>query len=720
MPWVYLLFFVSGCPALIYQIIWQRALFAIYGTNIQSVTIVVSAFMLGLGLGSFLGGQISRIQRLPTVLIFGVVELGIGAYGLASLWLFQYVGSHTATLPMFAVGMLAFILVLLPTVLMGGTLPFLVAYLVRISRNVGASVGMLYFVNTLGSAFACFLCALYTMRLLGESGSVRLAATLNILVGLSALVAGSLSRRGDPDEAAPAEQSDGPGALLPFPLAMVIVGVSGFISLCNELLWYRACAFTTASRAYAFALLLGAYLEGIAFGSLFAKAACSRKTANPHSHLRLLAGLLGAASLLSFAVVPVMARLWQGTAFAAALPVVIVAAGLSGIIFPLATHIAVAPDHRAGSRMSYLYLSNIVGSTAGTALVGLILMDHFNTREMSILVLVMGLVMAAAVYSRTCSPRSRMLAWGGAAAVAAVLILASGAIFDTIYERMLYKGLYRGDEMRFARLVESRDGVIAVSADKTIYGGGAYDGRFNTSLVHDTNTLVRAYAIPAMHSAPRDVLMIGLSSGSWAQVIANNPAVEHLHIVEIDAAYLPLIRQYPEVESVLRNPKVSVEIDDGRRWLVRHPGRRFDLIVMNTTFNWRAHITNLLSVEFLRLAKQHLLPGGMLYYNTTDSQEVLLTGTSEFRYGLRVVNFLALSDRPLHIDREVWRKHLVDYRIDGRPVFDLTRAEDEKRLNAVLAMTDPASTSIEDAESIRHRCQGQRIITDDNMGTEWK
>src|SRR5579864_6831175 len=94
--WLYALFFCSGFPALLYQIVWQRALFAIYGTNIQSVTIVVSAFMLGLGLGSLTGGHISKFRKIPLLSIFGVLELGIGAYGIASLAIFRYVAQFSA------------------------------------------------------------------------------------------------------------------------------------------------------------------------------------------------------------------------------------------------------------------------------------------------------------------------------------------------------------------------------------------------------------------------------------------------------------------------------------------------------------------------------------------------------------------------------------------------------------------------------------------------
>src|SRR5690348_11634780 len=121
MLWIYVLFFLSGFPALIYQIVWQRSLFTIYGVNIESVTIVVSAFMLGLGIGSLAGGAVSRLPRLPTLAVFGAVELSIGAFGLASLHIFHLAGTATARSSLFVTGLVTFMLVLLPTTLMGGT-----------------------------------------------------------------------------------------------------------------------------------------------------------------------------------------------------------------------------------------------------------------------------------------------------------------------------------------------------------------------------------------------------------------------------------------------------------------------------------------------------------------------------------------------------------------------------------------------------------------------
>jgi hypothetical protein len=139
-----------------------------------------------------------------------------------------------------------------------------------------------------------------------------------------------------------------------------------------------------------------------------------------------------------------------------------------------------------------------------------------------------------------------------------------------------------------------------------------------------------------------------------------------------------------------------------------NPGRRFDLILMNTTFSWREHATNLLSVEFLRLARQHLLPGGVLYYNTTGSEEAQVIGVTVFPYGLRVGNFLAVSDSPLTIDASRLRKTLLEYRIDGRPVLDPAVPDDARRLDEITSLTRRfVATDGEDMRSRRSRLRSR-------------
>src|SRR5450755_1732188 len=137
MPWIYILFFSYGFPALIYQIVWQRALFSIYGLSIQSVTIVVSAFMLGLGLGSLAGGTLSKSTRVPPVILFALAELGTAVFGVMSLRLFRWVAGLTVRSSPSMIGLAAFLLILIPTLLMGATLPLLVEQVVRSSQNIG-------------------------------------------------------------------------------------------------------------------------------------------------------------------------------------------------------------------------------------------------------------------------------------------------------------------------------------------------------------------------------------------------------------------------------------------------------------------------------------------------------------------------------------------------------------------------------------------------------
>jgi hypothetical protein len=302
--------------------------------------------------------------------------------------------------------------------------------------------------------------------------------------------------------------------------------------------------------------------------------------------------------------------------------------------------------------------------------------------------------------------------------------MASSRLYGDLYERLQYKWDYSPTEP-FRYVVENRSGVITVAQDGTVFGNGIYDGAFNIDLIHDANNLFRVFAIDSFHAHPAEVLMVGLSSGSWAQVIANNSDVKHVTIVEINPGYLQLISHYPAVSSLLRNPKVSIVIDDGRRWLGAHPQSRFDLIVMNTTFHWRAQVSNLLSVEFLELVRQHLTREGIFYYNTTWSARALFTGAMVFPYSLRVANFLAVSDSPILVDKSRWEKRLTAYHIDGRLVFDPEDAAQQKRLVEVLALADTLTNpgagdpSMEPGDRLRRRLAGTRPITDDNMGTEW-
>jgi predicted membrane-bound spermidine synthase len=185
-------FILSGVSALIYQLVWQRALLMIFGSNVESVAMVVASFLMGLGMGSLVGGWVSKQERAPLVVLFGLTELGIAAYGIVSLDVFQWVNDHIAMPGGLLTGCLAFLLVFLPTLLMGSTLPLLVAQQVRAKASVGEAVSWLYFVNTLGAAIGAWMTAAWVMAKLGLSGSIRLAALCNASAAGIILVTGGI------------------------------------------------------------------------------------------------------------------------------------------------------------------------------------------------------------------------------------------------------------------------------------------------------------------------------------------------------------------------------------------------------------------------------------------------------------------------------------------------------------------------------------------------
>jgi spermidine synthase len=497
--------------------------------------------------------------------------------------------------------------------------------------------------------------------------------------------------------------------------ALGLAFLSGYIALSYEILWYRALSFQSEGEAPAFALMLGAYLSGLALGSLAIRRACRDGAAT--APFAILFRLTLGANLAGFLVVPVMAWMaTRGVSWKQGLWGVGLAAAGLGAIFPLLAHSWIEPDGRAGRRVSYIYLANILGSAAGSLLTGFVLMDHLTLGRAHVLLAFLGLGMSLLVL---CLDRRARRT--GAVAILTGLALACAFLgnrpFESVYEKLQFKTAFVPG-VRFAHVVETRSGVITVNQQGQIFGGGIYDGAFNTSLSDDKNAIIRCYALTELHPAPKEALMIGLSSGSWASVIARHPGLERLTIIEINPGYLRLIPQYPDVAGLLGDPRVRIEIDDGRRWLLRNAGRKFDLIVANATFHWRSNATNLLSREFLELVRSRLNEGGVYYYNTTGSDRVLKTGATVFRHALRVMHFLAVSDSPLRLDPGRLKEALLRYPRGSGTVLDRDRPADRK-LSAELV--EQLTLQLETRDLLLARVEGKGdVITDDNMGTEWE
>jgi spermidine synthase len=186
--------------------------------------------------------------------------------------------------------------------------------------------------------------------------------------------------------------------------------------------------------------------------------------------------------------------------------------------------------------------------------------------------------------------------------------------------------------------------------------------------------------------------------------------------VEVDPGHVTLLGFYPEVSGLTSNPKVSIEIDDIRRWLIRHPGEKFDVIIANPTFDWRANATSLLSVEYLELVRKHLNPGGIYFYNTTGVERVTRTATLVFPYAWRLGVMIAVSDSPFTPDLDRFRKELAEYCVGGRPALQLSDPADAAVFETVLRTV---GSGMEPRDSLVRRLAGLAPITDDNMGTEW-
>ena len=176
------IFFVSGFSALVYQVSWQRLLFTGFGVDLTSITLIISVFMMGLGVGAFFGGRIADRFSHNIILIFCMVELLIGVFGLASYHLILGLQSILVYTSLPVLAITTFFLLLLPTFLMGLTLPLLTGFFNQFIDNIGQSIGMLYFYNTLGAAMGALATGFILFNYLTLSQTIQVAAVGNIII----------------------------------------------------------------------------------------------------------------------------------------------------------------------------------------------------------------------------------------------------------------------------------------------------------------------------------------------------------------------------------------------------------------------------------------------------------------------------------------------------------------------------------------------------------
>lgn len=500
-----------------------------------------------------------------------------------------------------------------------------------------------------------------------------------------------------------------------FPFAALLLALLvGAVSLSQEIVWVRLANFMTAARPETFGVTLGCFLVGIAVGALIGKRIC-----NSGVDGALACGwmLLGSA-IFFLACLPLTGFIAVKEMYWPVGVLVALTAAIAGGVFPIVCQMADRAG-AAGQTISLVYLANIIGATAGSLITGFILLDLLPVHGVAVWVGIAGAASAIFAFAVARAPKGRKLA---GALAAPLLIIASIFLarphFDSLLERLQYKSEF-ADKKPFKYVYEGRSGVITIeegedSDPDIIYGGGIYDGRFAVD-PGSPNGIFRCHMIAALHRNPRKVLEIGLSSGSWTAALLRHEAVEELDVVEINKWYVDAIEKYPDQEAALKDPRLKLHIDDGRRWLrLTDESTKFDFILMNTTHHWRSHSSNLLSREFLELAKSRLTPEGVIYYNTTGSKEVLRTAAEVFEHVTMVSNFVAASSSPFDMSKEERRQQLLRFKeADGQPSFlrtDAFKDNLEELVNMDLPELGPAAR-----KSDQHP-----VVTDDNMATEYK
>lgn len=486
--------------------------------------------------------------------------------------------------------------------------------------------------------------------------------------------------------------------------ACLLSFLGGFLSLSIEVIYIRIMGFAFISLPQAFALTLALFLLGIAIGSLIGKRLCQREQASISNigKLFLLAGLLDVfALLLILSLGGIAIIMWA----------ILMTAIVRGIVFPVVHHLGTG-ENNSGIAISNVYFANVVGCTLSPILVGFYLFDVLNTQQSYVLIIALSFLVAFFCLKNK-----------GLRLITMLLFLGSMAgIFAP--EKLIHRLAIHSDA-RLETLIENKHGFIQVYDSleqkglKQVFGNNVYDGALNVDLINNANMIDRAYLLPVIAPEAKNILVIGLSTGSWVEVLTAVPTLENITVVELNPAYTKFAEFYPEMKHLLQDPRVNIITDDGRRWLARHPNRKFDYILMNTTWYWRAYSTNLLSQEFMTLARSHLNPNGFIAFNTTGFLDSFYTAKSVYPYAYLYKNFVIASLQPISAPtREMVQTTLgkMHWSYNNKPVFSSSSQLDLATEKLFETEFIPYSTL--DLPQILRR--SPEIITDINMIPEYK
>jgi spermidine synthase len=616
MPALLLLFFLSGLSSLVYQVVWLKHLTLLFGSTTPSVTAVLVAFMGGLSLGSWLAGRRAAAVRNP-VRWYGVLELGIGASALAVPALFAAASRVfvAAYAPAGGEGplldgvrlLLAALVFLVPTTLMGATLPLLAQFAERESAAVGRGTALFYGVNTLGAFAGVLASTFWAVPALGFAATAHLAAALNGVAGLGGLI---LGRPAAPPSPAPSGEAGAPS------VPAWLFAAMGFTSLGFEVFWSRLLAIHIGSNVYAYGLMLSSILAGIGAGSLVYRALLG-STRRPRFWLGAVEALLALSIglqalalgrlpnlLIRLSSLPWPSPQWQvfGSLFLGVGALLILPCLLMGLSFPLCVRLAAGGPADAGRAAGRVYAFNTLGAIAGAALAGLAVAPLLGTLRGFLAFGAVNALLAVVLLAG----RWR---WAGAAATAGLAALF--ALLDPLAP-FTEAGMYREPGTRILNSYEDATGVVMVVERPE--GMSLEINGVNVAGTSPDNMLIQKLQghLPlAFRPDARRVLHIGLGSGSTAHAVSLHP-VEEIRVAEISPGIARQAREnFAAINHrVLEDPRVAVTIADGRNYVLASP-RPFDLILSDSIHPKYRGNGFLYTRDYFTLVRRKLEPGGV-------------------------------------------------------------------------------------------------------------
>jgi spermidine synthase len=614
------LFFLSGASALTYQIVWLRELSLVFGVTVHAASAVLASFMGGLALGSWAGGRVADRVRSP-IRAFALIEIAIALTAMLVPTAFDQLGTLYAALHSRAPDDLtrltaarvlcSSIVLLVPTTLMGASLPILARFAAAQRQAAARRIGLLYATNTAGGIVGTVLAGYVLIGGIGIAATTRLAAAGNVLVGLCALLL-TRAARGESTALSIPETTDAAGVEPTHRshVVLAVVALAGFAGLALEVVWFRALTLFLPATTYAFTTMLATVLLGIAAGSAIAAARVERSR-DPAGALAWVQIATGVLVLLSMTALAYTYRAgWRTSGIIQACVVAMLpATTLMGATFPFAVRLWIGGRTATiGKRVGVIYAVNVCGAVAGSLAGAFVLLPWLGTRP--------SLIILAAAYTTggslllLASPAG-VRSPARAIPFAIALVAAAAVTLPDLYAAVL-KRRYGAAE----RLVFRAEGVQTTATvhyhaagHRILYLDGLHQA-------NDTDGMVRVHAeighLPmVLHPSPRRALVVGLGGGVTAGAVVAYRSVS-TDIVELASSVVEAAPFFSHVNGdVLRQPNAVLRVDDGRNYL-RMTSRRYDVLTADIIQPIHAGAGNLYSVEYFDLARRVLRDRGLM------------------------------------------------------------------------------------------------------------